>query len=105
MENLSKEEIDIGGKIREIRLLQKMTQAEFGALLGKSQSTIYAYEKNLVIPPFKTMLDICRIFSVTLDYLMGYNSKGGIWNIRIFDVFGAYKYYRHLMKVFEIEDE
>lgn len=61
----------IGESIMRIRKKNRLTQAQFGELIGKSQSTVYSYENGSVIPSFKTLLLISQLFGVPVGQLMG----------------------------------
>ena len=61
----------IGESIMRIRKKNKLTQAQFGELIGKSQSAVYSYENGSVIPSFKTLLLISQLFGVSMGQLMG----------------------------------
>lgn len=99
---INKEELDIGGRIKKIRLRNKMTQAEFGAVLGKSPSTIYAYERNIIIPPFRTLVEISRLFNTDIDYITGFKD---FLNETVVDILTPYQMYKYVMEVLCIEDD
>ena len=61
----------IGESIMRVRKKNGFTQAQFGELIGKSQSTIYSYENGSVIPSFETLLLISQLFGVPVGQLMG----------------------------------
>ena len=61
----------IGENIRRVRKKSGLTQAQFGEVIGKSQSTVYSYENGSVIPSFKVLTDISQLFNVSVGYLMG----------------------------------
>ncbi|MBO5060563.1 MAG: helix-turn-helix transcriptional regulator [Clostridia bacterium] len=68
--NKDEEFIDFGKCIRRVRLKNKLTQAEFGEIIGKSAATIYAYENNTIVPPFRVLQTIADIFHVAIGELM-----------------------------------
>ena len=61
----------LGKRIRQIRLMHKLSQEELGQILGKSASTIYGYENGKIIPPSKVIMDISRLFHISLKDLFG----------------------------------
>ncbi len=69
--NIELNAVEIGRRIRDIRIKNKVTQIELSELLNTSQSTISAYEsgKTLILTAFA--LQICKTYNVSLDYLMG----------------------------------
>ncbi len=71
---MMKEALVIGENFKRIRLKHNMTQAQFGEVIGKSQSTVYSYETGAVIPPLDVMLRVVSIFNVSLGTIMGVES-------------------------------
>ena len=61
----------IGENIRRVRKKSGLTQAQFGEIIGKSQSTVYSYENGSVIPSFEVLTIISHFFDVPVGYLMG----------------------------------
>lgn len=61
----------IGKNIMRVRKKNKLTQAQFGELIGKSQSTVYAYENGSVIPKYETLKLISQLFNISIGFLMG----------------------------------
>lgn len=56
-------------RIKELRKLQKMTQAEFAKRIGLTQSTVAGYETGAWPIPASTVLAICREFGVSEEWL------------------------------------
>lgn len=65
----------LGQRIRQIRLMHKLTQEEFGQIFGKSASTIYGYESGKVMPSAKVLFDISRLYHVSVHELFGLINK------------------------------
>lgn len=63
--------IDIGNKIKELRVSQKITQNEFATRLGVTKSAISSYENGSRLPSYDILIKISRIFKVSTDYLLG----------------------------------
>lgn len=61
----------IGKKIRELRKSLGITQSELAKKLGVSPSTIGMYEQGRREPDNKILLNLCKIFDTTTDYLLG----------------------------------
>ena len=61
----------IGENIMRVRKKSGLTQAQFGEVIGKSQSTVYSYENGSVIPSFEVLATISHFFGVSVGYLMG----------------------------------
>ena len=71
MSNRSDELLIVGKRIRQIRLLHKLTQEEFGQIIGKSTATVYGYESGKILPPYDVMMTISSLFHVSLHELFG----------------------------------
>lgn len=56
-------------RIRQLRGLLKLSQAEFGAKINLSQNYIWMIEKGERTPSDRTISDICREFGVSLAWL------------------------------------
>lgn len=63
--------MDIGSKIKSLRLKKNLTQQELGKILGVEKSTISMYENNKSRPDDETKSKIADYFNVTTDYLLG----------------------------------
>lgn len=70
------EKIDFGTQIKQVRLKHKLTQQQFGAILGKTASTVQGYECNRIIPPFDVLMTISSLFHISIGDLMGLKSSG-----------------------------
>jgi len=60
-----------GDRLKKLRKDNKLTQSEFGDLVGLKKSVVCLYERELRNPPIETIVNICEKFNVTSDYLMG----------------------------------
>lgn len=63
--------VDIGNKIKELRVSQKITQNELATRLGVTKSAISSYENGSRLPSYDILIKISRIFKVSTDYLLG----------------------------------
>ena len=63
--------ISLGKSIKELREEKELTQVELGNLLGLSYQTIGHYENGVSQPTLETLINMCKIFGVTSDYLLG----------------------------------
>lgn len=57
-------------RIKELRKQRGMTQAELGAKLGISASTVGMYEQGRRDPDTPTLLKLARALNVSVDYLI-----------------------------------
>lgn len=62
-------------RLKELRQLKCLTQAELAELLGISSSSVGMYEQGRREPDINLINKICEVFSVTSDYLLGMTSK------------------------------
>jgi repressor LexA len=60
----------IAMRIREIRRQKKMSQAEFSAGAGLTQSSVSHYESGRRIPEAEAIKKICSAYNVDLNWLM-----------------------------------
>lgn len=61
---------NLGEKIRKIRKAKKISIKEFANKIGKSENTVYKYERNEIMPDHKTVLEICNVLEVSHDDLI-----------------------------------
>ena len=62
--------VNIGKRIREIRLESGLSQQKFGAILSVSQDTVSLWEKGKSVPTTEFLILIARKFSVSTDYIL-----------------------------------
>lgn len=62
---------DVGARIKEKRKEKKLTQAQLADAIGKTESSIRKYEKNLVEIPDSVMHQIAIALDTTESYLCG----------------------------------
>lgn len=62
-------------RIKELKLLYKMNQIEFGKKLGVTKQCVSNWENNNIQPSVDMLVKIADIFSVTTDYLLGRDDK------------------------------
>lgn len=63
--------VDVGNRIKNLRISQKMTQSEFATRLGVTKSAISSYENGSRLPSYDILIKISRLFKVSTDYLLG----------------------------------
>lgn len=66
-----------GQKLRELRIEAGFTQAQLGALVGRHDSAIKAWESDTARPNFETLAELALLFGVTSDYLIGIEATRG----------------------------
>ena len=67
--------VDLGHKLKTLRLQHDMTQAQLASKLGLTKSVVSAYETGLRLPSYDVLIHLAKIFSVSTDYLLGHESK------------------------------
>ena len=56
--------------IKEERTLRKMTQDELAKVLGVTQDSISLWEKGKRIPDTIYIIELCKYFDISADYLL-----------------------------------
>lgn len=69
----------IGAKLMELRLERNSSQADIADLLNMSQQAYSNYENGKSSPSFEMLMDISKIYTVSIDELVG--NDGFIKNI------------------------
>ena len=67
--------MESGNRIRELRVQNKMTQAELAAQINAKKNTVSRYETGVRGIDTDTIRRLCEIFHVTADYLLGISSQ------------------------------
>jgi len=62
-------------RLRTLREGMNMTQSRIAALVGTTQTSIGRYEKQIGMPPHKTLLWYADYFDVSMDYIYGRTDK------------------------------
>lgn len=65
----------IGERIHDLRIGKRMSQIALVQQLGVSQETISAYENQRAYPSAIGIKQMCEIFSVSSDYLLGISTS------------------------------
>ena len=64
----------IGKNLKRIRLLKKISLKEAGVLLNMSATAVSKYEKGIIIPDSKKVIDFANAYNVkTIDILKVYD--------------------------------
>jgi transcriptional regulator with XRE-family HTH domain len=67
--------IEIGKKIKELRLSKHLTQEQLAERLSITKATISAYELGYRSPSYDVLIQVAYIFNTTTDYLLGRERK------------------------------
>ena len=57
--------MEIGRKIKKIRMQKNLSQDRFGRKIGKTGKTISAYEQGRCSPPLKVLETISQVYDAT----------------------------------------
>lgn len=74
MENKGK----IATRLREVRKNRGCTQESVAKDLGISRSTVASWETGVRVPSAKELLEYCKIFGVSFDYMCGRTDNAAI---------------------------
>lgn len=69
-----KDETDLGViavRFKAARVESGLTQAQLGEKLSVSQDTVSLWETGKSIPTAEYIVAICKLFSISADYLLG----------------------------------
>lgn len=65
----------IGEKIKKLRKMNGLTQADIARELGITRSSVNAWEMGVSMPSTSYVIKLSRIFKVSADYLLGLERK------------------------------
>lgn len=74
--------VDIGDKLKGLRIEKHMTQQQVAAYAKVTKSVISAYETSTRYPSYDILIKLASLFGVSTDYLLG------VENVRYFDATG-----------------
>lgn len=61
---------EIGQRIKEIRIENKLSQRQFGEVLFVSQDTVSLWETGKSLPTAESLIAIAKTFNVSVDYIL-----------------------------------
>ncbi|MBQ6998898.1 MAG: helix-turn-helix transcriptional regulator [Clostridia bacterium] len=61
--------------IKNLRIAGGMNQVQLAKKLGVSKQTISNWENDNILPSVEMLINIAKCFSVSLDYLMGFDNQ------------------------------
>lgn len=67
--------IDLGDRIKQLRLNKNLNQIQLAKLMDCSSSMVSAYESGVRKPSIDNLLSLARIFNVSTDYLLGNSTR------------------------------
>ena len=63
--------IDIGIKLKALRLERDLKQSEIAEKVNIKQNTLSQFENNKGRPSYEVLVKFCKLYGVTADYLLG----------------------------------
>lgn len=67
--------MNIGKRLRKLRIEHNLTQNEVSILTGIKRSSIASYELNERLPPVDKLIQLANLYKVSLDYLCGLDNS------------------------------
>lgn len=64
-------------RIRELRILENLTQTQLAQMVGLNQTAIGKYERGQLEPNLETLKKLSEIFECSIDYLIGFSDDFG----------------------------
>lgn len=58
-------------QLQKLRKMKGLTQGEIADIIGVKLSTYQKYERDVIFPPYDTLIRIADFYGVTTDYLLG----------------------------------
>lgn len=71
--------VDIGKRLRIARERAGLTINDVSSILGWDRQTIGTWETGFAYPPIKKLREMCRLYRVSLDYIVNGNPEDGEW--------------------------
>ena len=67
--------MNVGKRLRKLRIEHNLTQNEVSILTGIKRSSIASYELNEQLPPVDKLIQLANLYKVSLDYLCGLDNS------------------------------
>ena len=67
--------IDFSQRLKQLRLDKHLTQAQVAGRVGVTASMISSYETDIRLPSFEVIVRLADLFGVTVDYLLGRETR------------------------------
>lgn len=61
--------------IKELREDNDLTQQEIADILGTTQQVYSRYEKGINEMPIRHLVELCKFYNVSADYILGLNKS------------------------------
>ena len=70
--------VNMGEKLKSLRIEKKLTQKQVADRIGLAISAVSSYESGTRYPSYDVLVKLARIFHVSTDYLLGMTDKRNI---------------------------
>ncbi len=67
--------MDIGERLKTLRIAHHLTQAQVAQRLWVSKAVISGYELSTRSPSYPNLIKLAALYGVTTDYLLGVDSR------------------------------
>ena len=67
--------VNMGEKLRSLRIEKNLTQKQVADRIGLAISAVSSYESGSRYPTYDTLIKLARMFHVSTDYLLGIADK------------------------------
>lgn len=68
----------IAQRIKKLRELKGMTQAELAKQLGITRSSVNAWEMGISVPSTQYVVELSQLFKVSTDYILGVDASASV---------------------------
>ena len=58
-------------QLQKLRKSRNLTQEEISDIIGVKLSTYQKYERDVISPPYDTLIKIAKYYNISTDYLLG----------------------------------
>lgn len=70
--------IDLGNKLKDLRLNKSLTQVQVASRIGISKSRVSSYEMNTNEPSLDILIKLAALYNVSIDSLLGLEKRSYI---------------------------
>ena len=91
----------VAERIKRLREIKGLTQAELAKYLGITRSSVNAWEQGISVPSTQYIVELARTFGVSTDYLLGVDRSAALCvdGLREDDVQLLYQIANHLVSI------
>ena len=72
--------VDFGVRLKTLREVKKLNQAQLAERVGITKSMVSAYENSIRMPSYSVLIRFAGLFGVSVDYLLGVD-RGEVINV------------------------